>query len=133
MKKNNVMVGIVGVLLLVAVFFIGMKVGAAHTSVNGGMRNVQFQGRNGGAGGRTGGNFLRGAGFVMGEVLSKDATGFTIKLPDGGSRIVFTATSTSVLKSTQGTLNDITVGNTINVQGTTNTDGSITAKSIIIK
>jgi len=76
---------------------------------------------------RTGGN------FVSGEVTTKDDKSFTIKLPNGSSKIIFLYSSTEISKFVSGTLNDLEVGKTVVVNGTTNQDGSITAKSIQIR
>jgi hypothetical protein len=69
----------------------------------------------------------------MGEVLSKDATGITIKLRNGGSQIVLIGGSAQVLKSVTGTLNDVAVGSNVTVIGTANSDGSFTANSIQLR
>ncbi len=70
------------------------------------------------------------AGFVTGEILSKDAQSLTLKLRDGGSRIVLISSSTSVEKTASGSLNDLAIGKAISVQGSPNQDGSITAQTI---
>ena len=82
------------------------------------------QGRAGGAGG-----FNRGS-AVLGEVLSKDDKSLTVKLNDGGSKIVFYSETTLVSKSSTTTVSDVAVGNNVMVNGATNSDGSVTASSI---
>jgi hypothetical protein len=78
-------------------------------------------------------NMMGGNGFATGEVLSKDQTSLTIKLRDGGSKLLFLNTNTRIEKSTEGTISDVGVGQQITATGTPNTDGSITAQSIQIR
>lgn len=73
------------------------------------------------------------SGFIAGEIISKDDKSITMKLRDGGSRIVFFSDSTEISKLVEGNLNDLIVGKNISVNGTTNPDGSITARSIQLR
>jgi hypothetical protein len=89
-----------------------------------------------GAGGGIGARGSRGGiggGFISGEVVSKDDTTITLKLKDGGSKIVFLSGSTEIMKSTQGTAQDISVGTQVSANGTSNSDGSVTAQMVQIR
>lgn len=83
-------------------------------------------GQNGGAGMRTG----QGGGMTIGEILSKDENNITVKLPDGGSKIIFFSDSTTITKSATGSSADLTVNENVVVSGSANSDGSINAQSI---
>lgn len=72
-------------------------------------------------------------GFVTGDVVSLSSGMLTLKMRDGGSKVVVVASSTKVLKSTEGTLDDVVNGGSVMVVGKTNSDGSITAESIQLR
>ncbi|MFA5126822.1 MAG: hypothetical protein WC465_02350 [Patescibacteria group bacterium] len=78
-------------------------------------------------------NNRSGMDFVSGEVLKQDVASLTIKLKDGGSRIILYASSTPIMKSTIGSVGDLQIGQSVSANGTTNSDGSLSAQAIQIR
>lgn len=70
--------------------------------------------------------------MLIGEVITIDASGMTVKKSDGGSSVVFLSPSTSIMTSASGTPADITVGKRVMVSGATNADGSFTASNVSV-
>ena len=97
-------------------------------------RNANFNARNvngsifGGRG--FGGQFGAGGSATRGDVTSVSGNTVTVKLANGGSRIVILSSSTQVEKSATASVSDVTVGTTINAIGTANSDGSLTATTV---
>ncbi len=129
---------IVVTLLIIAggAFFGGMKYGQRKTQGNfQNFSNLSPEERQqmGAAGiGLRGGN-SGGSGFTSGEIINKDEKSITVKLRDGGSKIIFYSNTTEVDKFATGTANDLEIGKTVSVTGKTNDDGSITAQSIQLR
>ena len=69
-------------------------------------------------------------GFVSGEIIFKDDQSVTVKLPEGGSKIVFLSGETSVTKNATSSVQDLHVGDVITAAGSANEDGSLSAKSV---
>ena len=67
---------------------------------------------------------------VTGEVIAKDDESITVKVEDGGSKIVFISDTTTVRKTDEGNLNDLVEGTQVLIFGSENADGSITAENI---
>jgi hypothetical protein len=104
------------------------------SSVTGTPRGANFQNAStNGTGTRQINGLRQSWGFASGEILSKDETGITLKLADGGSKIVFVASSTKIMKSTEGSTADLVSGKQASINGTSNSDGSITAQSIQLR
>jgi hypothetical protein len=94
-----------------------------------GPTNVAFNGN----GQFRGGTGARGSGLTAGDIISKDASGVTIKMQDGSTKIIVLAPSTTITKSAAGTLEDLTVGTSVAITGTTNSDSSVTAQMVQIR
>jgi hypothetical protein len=71
--------------------------------------------------------------FVNGEIIAKDEQSIIVKLPDGGSKIVFFSESTEITKSVSGSRDSLAEGGQVIVNGSENSDGSYTATTIQIK
>jgi hypothetical protein len=132
MNKQTLIGGLIAVAIVGSgAFYGGMTYAKGKTPTRGQFANGQFTGAGtaGARGARTGGM----GGFAAGEILSKDASSITIQMPDGSTKIILVSTSTQIMKSAAGSLNDLTTGTEVIANGSTNGDGSITAQSIQIR
>lgn len=80
----------------------------------------------------------QGGGFVTGAIIAADDTSITVETRGvqsgtNGTKIVFLSDSTQVTKSTEGALADLSIGKEVVITGTTNTDGSLTAKTVQLR
>ncbi len=130
--KTHTNIGIISVLVIIAVFYAGMKYGQSQSSYSGNGQAYQ-QGQGGNRAGRGMGARGGGGGGVSGQIVSLDTTSITVQQRDGSSKIVFLAGSTSVTKSAPGSASDLVVGQQVNVMGTANSDGSETAQFVQIR
>jgi hypothetical protein len=124
MKKNIIILIIVIVIAAGAGFYGGMLFGK-QSGTKAAASTTAARGSFGGARTRT-----AGAGFTNGQILSKTDNSLTIKLAAGGSEIVFLAPSSQIMKSATTTVTNLNIGDTVMVTGTTNSDGSVTAKTV---
>ena len=119
-------------------YYAGTK--SASVSVAGNRQAGQFTGGQGGRGNRTFG----GNGAAFGSIIAKDVNSITVQLMGGpnasstngsstGSKIVLFSGSTEIGKTVPGSATDLTVGQNVVVNGTPNSDGSITAQMIQIR
>jgi len=127
---------IIGALIIIAiVFYGGFKYGQGQTpassqnngssSLRGGFAPASPAGRRQ--------SFSEGGGMARGEIIKKDAQSLTIALLNGGSQIIWYSTSTEIQKTATGNAGDLVIGQTASITGSTNADGSLTAKSIQLR
>lgn len=134
MQKQHLTALIVCVLLAAGLGFYGGTLYAKYKTPTGRqMPPGAAAFRAGRDGNTTGGGRTIMGGMTAGEVLSKDAQSLTIKLRDGGSKIVFYSASTTVNKMAEGSLNDVVSGSNVTISGTANQDGSVTAQMIQLR
>ncbi len=130
LTKQQIGIAIAVVIVLCgASFYAGNKYGQGQNNNN--TQSQQASARFGQGGGARG--MRGGAGFINGNVLSKDDKSITVQLHDGGSKIVFLSGSATIAKAVQGSVADLTVGQQVMVNGTANPDGSITAQNVQIR
>jgi len=125
MKKLQL--AIIIILITVVSFYGGMKYSKSDTT---GEISRNFSAMRQRTGGGTRTNRGMSGEFLRGEVINADAQSVTMKLRDGGSKIVFIGESTKITKSVDGTLSDLEAGNQILATGEENSDGSYTADNI---
>ena len=137
MNKKLFIAFLISVIIIAGgAFYGGMIYGKNKTAQGIGQeRQQRFQQMGASAAGAMGGRFGNQAGnnFVAGDIISKDDKSITIKLQDGGSKIVFFSDTTKIDKFTAGSSSDLEVGKTVMVSGKANQDGSVTAQSIQLR
>ena len=138
MNKNITVLVIVAVVVGGLAFYGGSMYEKSSTPVasatRGAGRGAGYAGGAGGAGGgAAAGGGASAGGFVSGQVLSHDDTSVTVQLTGGGSKIVFYTASTTIMKTTSGSVDDLQPGTSVVVTGTANQDGSVSAKSIQLR
>lgn len=136
MKKIIIAVLIAVVAAGGAGFYGGMKYQQSKSPAKGNGQFFMSENGQGGQGqGMTDGNMRGGlnGGMTSGEIISKDDKSITLKLKDGGSKIVLYSGSTQFEKTVVGSVDDFAVGTSIMVTGSSNSDGSLTAKTVQIR
>lgn len=140
--KTGLIIGFI--IVAVIAFYAGNKYAGGQSAASV-AQNASSYARTGGTAGGTRG-MRAGGGFVSGQIVSKDADSITIQLnaPTGsnssatapvatGSKIVLYTSDTNIMKTTNGTADDLTPGKQVNITGTANPDGSVNAESIQIR
>jgi hypothetical protein len=132
---NKITIIVISALIIVVSagsFYGGMKYDQNKNSPLGkGLDRTRFQQIGGNGTNRMGG--IQSDGLVNGDIISQDNKSMTIKLRNGGSKIIFLSESTSISKMASGSLEDLVAGQQVTVTGIANQDGSITAQSIQIR
>ena len=130
--NNKIIAGVVAVVIVAGTsFYGGMAYKGKSTPSRGQFANGQFIGNQNGT--RNIGARGGGSGFTVGEILSKDAGSITIKMQDGGTKIALIASSTQIMKASAGEVGDLSIGTNVTVNGTVNSDGSVTAQNVQIR
>lgn len=144
MKNIIISVILASVIVGSVSFYGGMKYGVSALSRTSGHRTgqdftnlspeerqqrmQQFGGASGGMG-----RGMRGGGFASGEIIGKDDKSITIKLFDGGSKIIFLSSGTHITKSIDGFADDLAIGKQVIINGSANQDGSVTAQTVQLR
>lgn len=131
MNKIFLSVSATAIIVGVGAFYGGMKYAQNQALADRQQRMQQFGAGNGFRNGAQG-NRMNG-GFVSGEILAKDDKSITIKMRDNGSKIIFYSDTTEIGKFVKGVAGDLAIGKTVSVNGTANSDGSVTAQSIQVR
>lgn len=130
MKNPIIGLIIVAILFGAGGFFGGMQYqkgqritfGNGQYTMTGGQGGVRFN--------RGGQNGNQNAIAVRGQILSSDANSITVKLANGGSRIVMLGSNPSITEATAASKESLKTGENVAVFGTNNSDGSVTAQTI---
>jgi len=132
-NKNTIIFIIVAIIIAGGAFYGGIIYQKNQVPAAGNFRNLQAGGANRvlGQDSNLAGRAAQG-GFISGEILNKDDKSLTLKLRDGGSKIIFFSDTTKVSKSTDGSNEDLVQGKEVMINGTTNADGSINAQTITL-
>lgn len=130
--KNKMLIGFIVTLAVVGTgfFYGGMQYGKSQAASA--VSQVRQQ-RGGGQGGQFNRAVRAGANFINGDIIAADNTSITVQDQNGGSKIIFLSGSTQISKFAAGSVSDLTVGQAVSANGTTNSDGSITAQMIQLR
>jgi len=136
--KNKIIIACVITAVVVggAAFYGGMKYQQGQVASKGGfmMQGGNFSGQRQGAGNvGVGSRNANGVGMASGEIIAKDDKSLTVKMSNGSSKIILYAASTEWQKMTSATAGDFAVGQQVVASGTSNIDGSLTAKQVQLR
>lgn len=121
---------IVALFVGILAFIAGMKYQLSQV-VRGANLGRQFSTGNNTDGRQNGqGRFGGGVRPVMGEIISYDDKSISVKLQDGGSKIVLLTALTLLTISAEASKSDLITGVRVLATGAENSDGSVTASNI---
>jgi len=78
----------------------------------------------------TSAGMMNRGGAINGEITAKDDKSMTVKMPDGSSKIIILSSDTTYRIADEAKPEDLVVGKTVAVQGSTSPDGSTIATSV---
>ena len=119
---------IISLIIIAVAFYGGLRYGRSGTSSIG-SNNRSFSGQ----GGLTRRSFNNSGGVIRGDIIKKDSQSVVVALPVGGSQIIWYSTSTQVQKTIAATVDDLSIGQTVMINGSANSDGSLSANSIQLR
>lgn len=125
MNKSIPITIIAAIIFGAAGFYGGMLYGTSKSSSNSAAAGNRPAGMQNGNASSTGS-------IVYGQIISADGTSMTVKTSDSGSKIVFFSATSKISKNVDAQTSDLAVGQTVMASGTTNSDGSISAKTVEI-
>ena len=131
--NTNQVIGVAIAFIIVGggAFYAGMSYAAGSQKTP---SQSGFSGGAGGFAGRTGARGGAGGGFTAGTIVSSGQGTISIQQQNGSStEIVLVGQSTQILKTVAGSASDLSVGTTVTITGTSNSDGSMTANEIQIR
>ncbi|HVT01730.1 MAG TPA: hypothetical protein VHE53_05910 [Patescibacteria group bacterium] len=134
--SNLLMTGVIVVVVAAVAFFGGMQYqkmqrpSGQFAATNGQGRFVQGAARFGMGNGTGRGNGINRP--IIGQIISTDANGITIKMADGSTKIILVGSDAKINKTDTGTKSDFKNGINVLVVGTTNSDGTVTATNVQI-
>lgn len=131
--NNKIIITAVAVIVISGSFYAGTKYASAQRGGSAMRANFTRGTQVGQFGDAVGRGMKMGGAIIGGEVMSKDIQSVTVKLNDGGSKIVFLSSSTPIIKTAPGTIEDVVIGGQVSVTGDQNPDGSVTAKSVQLR
>ena len=134
-KNKNIAVACLVLIVAAGAFFAGtiyqknQKPGSTQVSDS---STTGFN-RGGGQGFTPGsGSSFRGGG-TSGTIASISGSTITVTATDGSTKTITLGDSTTITKSQTMAESDLAAGQTVTVMGTTNSDGSVTARNITIR